>query len=53
MNFDDGLKATIEWFRRNWEQIRRDAEFPPGMSSATRGVVAFRQQESPVELAIR
>jgi len=39
MNFDDGLKATVDWFRANWEEIRRDAEFPPGMSSAARGVV--------------
>jgi UDP-glucose 4-epimerase len=38
--FDDGLIATVEWFRSNWEAIRRDAEFPPGMSSATRNVVA-------------
>jgi len=39
MNFDAGLEATVDWFRANWEEIRRDAEFPPGMSSAARGVV--------------
>ena len=39
MNFVDGLEATVGWFRANWEEIRRDAEFPPGMSSAARGVV--------------
>jgi UDP-glucose 4-epimerase len=38
MGFDGGLKKTIEWFRDNWEDILRDAEFPPGMSSATRGI---------------
>jgi UDP-glucose 4-epimerase len=40
MKFDDGLTATLDWFRTNWEEIRRDAEFPPGMSSAARGVLA-------------
>jgi len=39
MGFDDGLKATIEWFRAHWKEIQRDAEFPPGMSSATQGIV--------------
>ncbi len=39
MQFDDGLKATVDWFHVNWEDIRRDAEFPPGMSAAARGVV--------------
>jgi UDP-glucose 4-epimerase len=39
MNFDDGLRTTIDWFRANWEDVRRDAEFPPGMSAAARGVV--------------
>lgn len=36
MDFDEGLKQTIEWFRTNWDNILRDAEYPPGMSSATR-----------------
>jgi UDP-glucose 4-epimerase len=39
-DFDDGLIETIVWFRDNWERIRRDAEFPPGMSAAARGVVS-------------
>lgn len=38
MAFDEGLKRNIQWFQENWENIDRDAEFPPGMSSATRGV---------------
>jgi nucleoside-diphosphate-sugar epimerase len=38
--FEEGLNFTIKWFRDNWENIRRDAEFPPGMSAAARGVVA-------------
>jgi UDP-glucose 4-epimerase len=38
--FEEGLNFTIKWFRDNWENIRCDAEFPPGMSSAARGVVA-------------
>ena len=32
--FEDGLKETVQWFKDNWDDITRDAEFPPGMSSA-------------------
>jgi nucleoside-diphosphate-sugar epimerase len=39
MDFEDGLRTTIQWFRDHWEDICRDAEFPPGMSAAVRGVV--------------
>lgn len=39
MNFDEGLQRTIQWFRDNWEDIQRDADFPPGTSSAVSGVV--------------
>ena len=42
MEFEEGLGLTIQWFRDNWESIRRDAEFPPGTSAATRGVVVKR-----------
>ena len=38
-SFEEGLLATIEWFRNNWESINRDAEFPPGMSSAVKNYV--------------
>jgi len=38
VGFDAGLDATVEWFKANWDRIRRSAEFPPGMSSATRGI---------------
>ena len=34
MEFIQGLQSTIEWFKENWGNIKRDAEFPPGMSSA-------------------
>ncbi len=37
--FAEGLVRTIQWFKANWENIQRDAGFPPGQSSATRGVV--------------
>lgn len=40
MPFERGLEETIQWFRDNWDAIRRDAEFPPGMSAAAYGVVA-------------
>jgi nucleoside-diphosphate-sugar epimerase len=39
MDFENGLDNTIQWFKDNWENIRRDAEFPPGMSAAVQGVV--------------
>jgi Nucleoside-diphosphate-sugar epimerases len=39
MKFEDGLKITIQWFRDHWSDIKNDAEFPPGMSAAARGVV--------------
>jgi UDP-glucose 4-epimerase len=39
MEFDQGLQETVNWFRKNWDDIHRDAEFPPGMSAAARGVV--------------
>jgi nucleoside-diphosphate-sugar epimerase len=37
MPFSEGLKLTVEWFKRHWDDILRDAEFPPGASSATVG----------------
>lgn len=40
MEFDLGLQKTVAWFKTNWSQIQKDAEFPPGMSSAARGVVS-------------
>ena len=41
--FEEGLEQTIQWFRENWESINRDAEFPPGMSSAVKNYIL--QQE--------
>ena len=38
-DFEVGLRQTIQWFRDHWQDIRRDAEFPPGTSAAARGVV--------------
>lgn len=38
-NFSDGLITTIQWFEKNWENINKDAEFPPGMSSAVKNYV--------------
>jgi UDP-glucose 4-epimerase len=43
VEFEQGLQTTIRWFRDHWEDIRRDAEFPPGMSAAARGVVVQKQ----------
>ena len=39
MDFDEGLERTIAWFKDNWDRIERDAEFPPGGSSAVQGLV--------------
>jgi UDP-glucose 4-epimerase len=39
VDFEQGLRANIQWFQDHWDDIRRDAEFPPGMSAAARGVV--------------
>lgn len=39
MDFETGLAHTIRWFQDHWDDIRRDAEFPPGMSAAAKGVV--------------
>ncbi len=41
VEFDEGLKQNIEWFRENWEQIKICADFPPGMSSAVRGAASI------------
>lgn len=38
VNFEEGFQANIEWFQDNWEKIEAAADFPPGMSSAVRGV---------------
>ncbi len=37
--FEVGLIKTIDWFRDNWAEIERDAEFPPGMSSAVKNYI--------------
>lgn len=37
--FEDGLRNTFEWFQKHWEEIKRGAEFPPGMSSAVKNYV--------------
>jgi UDP-glucose 4-epimerase len=36
--FQEGLVNTINWFKENWDNIQRSADFGPGMSSAVRGV---------------
>ena len=38
MGFNEGFQSNIEWFRDNREKIESIADFPPGMSSAVRGV---------------
>jgi UDP-glucose 4-epimerase len=43
MDFENGLDNTIRWFRENWDSIKRDAEFPPGMSAAAFGIVAEKK----------
>lgn len=36
MEFEEGIKLTINWFKENWENIEKSADFPPGISSAVR-----------------
>ena len=38
VDFNEGFQANIEWFQDNWDRIVAAADFPPGMSSAVRGV---------------
>jgi UDP-glucose 4-epimerase len=45
MEFEEGLKGTIRWFNDHWQSIQRDAEFPPGMSAAVRGMVVKTRRE--------
>ncbi len=42
MDFERGLKSTIRWFEKHWDDIRRDADFPPGSSAAVQGTVVKR-----------
>lgn len=35
-SFEEGLVATIAWFRDNWDRIEAAARFGPGVSSAVR-----------------
>ncbi len=35
-SFEEGLKHTIQWFKKNWEKIEASASFGPGISSAVR-----------------
>lgn len=38
-DFERGLRTTKDWFDKHWDLIERDAEFPPGMSSAVKNYV--------------
>ena len=42
--FEEGLEQTIQWFKDNWDAINRDAEFPPGMSSAVKNYILQQEQ---------
>ena len=44
-DFKTGLTDCIQWFEQNWDSIDRDAEFPPGMSSAVRNYVLAQEAE--------
>jgi nucleoside-diphosphate-sugar epimerase len=37
VDFEEGFRSNIEWFKDNWKKIEALADFPPGMSSAVRG----------------
>ncbi|MFB0563419.1 MAG: NAD-dependent epimerase/dehydratase family protein [Candidatus Lokiarchaeia archaeon] len=38
MDFEKGIKNTIEWFEKNWDFIEKSADFGPGISSAVREI---------------
>lgn len=38
MDFEEGIRITVDWFRQNWDKIEQSAQFGPGISSATREV---------------
>jgi nucleoside-diphosphate-sugar epimerase len=44
-DFHEGLTSTIQWFTEHWDDICRDAEFPPGMSSAVKNYVLRQDAE--------
>ena len=44
-DFHEGLTSTIQWFTGHWDDICRDAEFPPGMSSAVKNYVLRQDAE--------
>jgi len=46
VEFEEGLRNNIEWFRDNWKKIEAFADFPPGMSSAVRGFAPNMNQDS-------
>lgn len=56
MDFETGLKSTIEWFREHMDEITRSAGFPPGMSSATRPLQelssALTHQRTPCKAGV-
>jgi len=39
MDFDEGLKITIEWMKNNLDNIKLSAKFGPGISSANTDVI--------------
>ena len=38
MDFEEGIKRTMEWFTHNWDYIEKYADFGPGISSAVREI---------------
>ncbi|MBU1122174.1 MAG: NAD-dependent epimerase/dehydratase family protein [Candidatus Omnitrophica bacterium] len=36
--FEEGLKNTISWFKKNWANISNGVQFGPGVSSAVRDI---------------
>ncbi|MCD6137523.1 MAG: NAD-dependent epimerase/dehydratase family protein [Deltaproteobacteria bacterium] len=45
VEFEEGFRSNIEWFRDNWKRIEALADFPPGMSSAVRGAESICGEE--------
>jgi UDP-glucose 4-epimerase len=48
VEFEEGFGTNIEWFKDNWDRIVAAADFPPGMSSAVRGIKSICQVNAEI-----
>ncbi len=46
IQLEQGLEKCHNWFKLNWDEISKSAEFPPGMSSAVKQYVLSQEGSS-------